>query len=150
MRRILSLVLVGLTFLGMTACSPAQKSGEEVKTEQSQVVDESSQSTLKYISGKDLTALLADEKAFENMILVDVRTPEEYSAGHIKGAINIPLQSFDGDLSKIEDYKEKTIILYCRSGNRSGQAGEFLVKNGFKDVYNADGVSKFSYDLVTE
>lgn len=66
--------------------------------------------------------------------LVDVRTPQEFSAGSAKGAVNIPL---DAVKSKLNAFKGKSnIVLFCRSGNRSGQAKAILTKNGFSQVYN--------------
>lgn len=67
--------------------------------------------------------------------VIDVRTPEEFKAGHAKGSINYPLQSFADsiDLLKPEEY----IILVCRSGNRSGKALKMLQSKGYKHAYNA-------------
>lgn len=71
-----------------------------------------------------------------NPLIIDVRTPNEYYSGHIENAMLIPLQQLGGRLSEIEEYKEKDILLYCRSGNRSTVAAEILIKNGFKKLYN--------------
>lgn len=66
--------------------------------------------------------------------LVDVRTPEEFSAGHVKGSVNIPLDKIPQSLEK---FKGKShIVVFCRSGNRSGQAKAFLNQNGFGNVTN--------------
>lgn len=66
--------------------------------------------------------------------LVDVRTPEEFSSGHVKGSVNIPLDSIPKQLGK---FKGKShIVVFCRSGNRSGQAKAFLNQNGFGNVTN--------------
>ena len=67
-------------------------------------------------------------------IIVDVRTPGEYKTGHIKGALNLPLDSLDRNLSKLK--KEKSIICCCASGMRSGAAKSSLKSNGFNEVYN--------------
>ena len=66
--------------------------------------------------------------------LVDVREPGEYSSGTAKGAVNIPLGRIATELNK---FKEKeNIIVFCRSGNRSGQAKNILEQNGFKKIIN--------------
>ncbi|MCZ2101446.1 MAG: rhodanese-like domain-containing protein [Chitinophagales bacterium] len=75
-----------------------------------------------------------DQKMKSTPFLVDVRTPMEYSSGHPKGAVNIPLSSISSNLSKFKN--KKNIILFCRSGNRSGQAASILKSNGISDVYN--------------
>ncbi|MGQ9806594.1 MAG: rhodanese-like domain-containing protein [Chlorobiales bacterium] len=66
--------------------------------------------------------------------LVDVRTPEEFAQGHVKGSVNIPLDSIPKQLAK---FKGKShIVVFCRSGHRSGQAKAFLNQNGFDNVTN--------------
>ncbi len=67
-------------------------------------------------------------------IIIDVRTKAEYQNGHIKGSMNIPLQSLNTQLSKLK--KEKTIITCCASGSRSSVAKSILKSNGFTDVHN--------------
>lgn len=70
----------------------------------------------------------------EGAFLVDVRTPGEFSGGSAKGAVNIPLESINGHLGKFKS--KKNIIVFCRSGNRSGQAKAILEQNGFQNVIN--------------
>ncbi len=66
--------------------------------------------------------------------LVDVRTPAEFSAGSVKGAVNIPLDKVPSQLSKFKS--KKSIVVFCRSGSRSSQAKNILEQNGFKNVIN--------------
>jgi rhodanese-related sulfurtransferase len=66
--------------------------------------------------------------------LVDVREPGEFATGTAKGAVNIPLGTVASQLAKFKG-KENTIV-FCRSGNRSGQAKTILEQNGFKNVVN--------------
>lgn len=70
----------------------------------------------------------------EGAFLVDVRTPNEFSSGSVKGAINIPLDKLPTQLSKFKD--KNHIVVFCRSGNRSGQAKALLNQNGFDNVTN--------------
>lgn len=67
--------------------------------------------------------------------VIDVRSPQEFSGGHIKGAVNIPLDSLEKNLKKIEGYK-KPLIMCCASGMRSGRATSFLKSKGLTEVYN--------------
>lgn len=69
-------------------------------------------------------------------LILDVRTPQEFYSSHLDGAKLIPLQQLVERLSEIGDYKDKDIVVYCRSGNRSTVAGEILIQNGFKKIYN--------------
>lgn len=66
--------------------------------------------------------------------LVDVRTPAEFSTGSVKGAVNIPLDKIPSQLSLFKN--KKSIVVFCRSGSRSGQAKSILEQNGFKNVIN--------------
>jgi phage shock protein E len=77
----------------------------------------------------DLRASIA-----EGAFLVDVRTPGEFAQGHVKGSVNIPLDSVTHQLSKFKN--KKNIIVFCRSGNRSSQAKSILEQNGFTNVVN--------------
>lgn len=80
------------------------------------------------------------EKIKKGALVVDVRTPAEFSAGHYEGAINIPLDQVQSRMNEFGD-KDKPIIVYCRSGNRSGQAKKILESSGFKDVINGGGLT---------
>ncbi len=71
--------------------------------------------------------------------LVDVRTPEEYADGHLKGSVNININSgdFEQKLGKLN--KDVPVFVYCRSGGRSARAASKMESMGFKKVYNMDG-----------
>jgi phage shock protein E len=69
-------------------------------------------------------------------IVLDVRSKGEFSGGHIKGAMNIPVNSLDQNLNKFKD-KNQTIITCCASGMRSATAKSILTANGFNNVHNA-------------
>jgi phage shock protein E len=73
-------------------------------------------------------------------IVVDVRTQEEYDEGHLAKAdrhYDLLNGDFKAQLDSLD--KDETYYLYCRSGNRSGQAAELMIENGFTDVYNIGG-----------
>jgi len=67
----------------------------------------------------------------QNVTLLDVRTVEEFKTGHIRGAKLIPLSKLKANLDKLKKDKQKKIIVYCRSGNRSVAASRILKANGF-------------------
>ncbi|WKV12109.1 rhodanese-like domain-containing protein [Marivirga harenae] len=71
----------------------------------------------------------------EGAIIVDVRTKGEFQQGHIKNAMNIPVDSIGSNLSKLKN-KDKTIITCCASGMRSGTAKNILKSKGYEKVYN--------------
>lgn len=73
-------------------------------------------------------------------IILDVRSKDEFSGGHIKGALNIPVDQLANNLSKLKD-KNKAIITCCASGMRSAMAKNILRSNGYVDVHNGGGWS---------
>ena len=84
------------------------------------------------------------EKAHEmiktkDLVLLDVRTLSEYKQAHIEGTVIIPVQTLQAGYDKIIDSKDKPVLIYCRSGNRSVTASNILLEKGFKDVYNMEG-----------
>jgi len=78
----------------------------------------------------DYPSLLKD-----GAVIVDVRTKGEFAGGHVKGAINIPLDTLGSNLSRLK--KNKPVITCCASGMRSASARSILKMNGFEQVYNA-------------
>ncbi len=75
----------------------------------------------------------------EEVKLIDVRTPEEYNEGYIKGAINIDWNAGDFETAVTQFGKDQKIYLYCKSGTRSGNAFDLLKKLGYKNVFNLNG-----------
>jgi len=80
-----------------------------------------------------------DAKSLRNALqkkafLVDVRTPSEFASGSAPGAVNIPLDRVEQSLDRFKG--KGTVVVFCRSGMRSSQAKDILVRNGFKDVVN--------------
>jgi phage shock protein E len=72
-------------------------------------------------------------------VLLDVRTSEEYATEHIDGAININVEEMIQRLDEIP--KDKPIVVYCRSGNRSAEAAQILDSHGFSNIYNLGGIT---------
>lgn len=82
----------------------------------------------------------------QGAILLDVRSKAEFSGGHIKGAINIPVNVLNNHLEQLKD-KDKTIITCCASGMRSASAKSILQSHGYKNVYNGGGWSSLQNKL---
>lgn len=93
-----------------------------------------------FFRAPDITGL-ADSASENGARLVDVRTPEEYSQGHINGSINIPLDTLPGGAGMIG--KHEKIYVYCRSGARSGRAADILSHSGYTDVTNIGGIMNY-------
>jgi rhodanese-related sulfurtransferase len=78
-------------------------------------------------------------------VILDVRSKGEFQGGHIKGSINISVDSLNSNLNKLK--KDKPIITCCASGMRSANAKSILKSNGFKEVYNGGGWSSLQNKL---
>ena len=93
--------------------------------------------TYRQITMSEATELMARE---ENYIILDVRRPDEFAAGHIPGAINVPNESIGTDeIDELPD-KDMLIFVYCRSGRRSVEASEKLVKLGYTNIIEIGGI----------
>jgi rhodanese-related sulfurtransferase len=86
------------------------------------------------VSATEAESMIKDKK---NLQLIDVRTAGEYAEGHLAKAKLIPLQELDKRLAEID--KSKPVLLYCRSGHRSGNALKLLQGEGYKDVKHIEG-----------
>jgi len=75
--------------------------------------------------------------------IIDVRTPGEFAAGHVAGSINIPLNEVPARVNEFRS--EAPVILCCQSGNRSGQAANFLLSNGLENIHNGGGWLDVNY-----
>jgi rhodanese-related sulfurtransferase len=75
----------------------------------------------------------------ESAVVVDVREPDEYRSGHIPHAINIPLGTLHGRLREIEKFRDKPVLLSCRTSQRSARAAMILKKNGFAAAHILGG-----------
>ena len=100
-------------------------------------------SDIKSITVEELKSKI-DNK--EDLVLVDVRTPQEYNGplGHIDGALLMPVQTLADSVKNLEKYKDKTIIVYCRSGNRSQEGTKILQENGFKAINVLGGMKAWN------
>ena len=100
--------------------------------------------TYKNISPEDAKRRLDTE---EGVVLLDVRTVEEYTEKHIPESILIPVDILENEAhSKLLD-TDAHIFVYCRSGNRSVTASKILVKLGYKNVYNLGGIIDWPYGI---
>ncbi len=129
------LFLLSLT-LGIVAtggCTTTSDSGSGVPDQQTQAP------IIETISAQEAFDLIQDNQNNPDFVVLDVRTPAEFSEGHIEGAVNIDFNSmtFRDDLDKLD--KDKKYLIHCHSGNRSGQALDIMEDLGFQEVYDLGG-----------
>lgn len=94
--------------------------------------------TIQNISQAQLLSLQQAAKS-PAFILLDVRSEEEYNAGHISGAINISHTNIEKQLPALSRYKDQKVIVHCRSGRRAKIAETLLQENGFNHIYHLTG-----------
>lgn len=82
----------------------------------------------------------------EDIVVVDVREDDEYRSGHILHALSIPLSTINKENNQLPD-KNKTLLVYCRSGYRSQKAAKKFVRLGYKDVYDFGGILDWPYEI---
>ena len=107
---------------------------------------QSEESTYRQVNAEEAATMMEEESSY---IILDVRTTEEYSEKHIPGAINIPHETIGTeDIPELPD-KEQLILVYCRSGNRSKQASEKLVKLGYTNIVEFGGINDWTGETVS-
>lgn len=96
-----------------------------------------------------LTAQEAQQKIkSQPVIILDVRTPEEYQMGHVPNAINVPLQNLQvGEKIQAIPNEDSTVLVYCRSGRRSAVAATILTRSGYQNVFDFGGILDWPYEL---
>lgn len=95
-----------------------------------------------FIKAGDVSGPEARQLVHAGARLVDVRTPGEFAAGHIAGAVNIPLQQLDSRLAELQP-RDVAVVVYCRSGHRSGNAARLLKSAGFPAVHDLGPMSRW-------
>ena len=103
--------------------------------------------TYRQITMQEAVEMMEKEKDY---IILDVRTEQEFAAGHIPGAIVIPNETIGTEeISQLPD-KDQLIMVYCRSGNRSKQASDKLVRLGFTNIVEFGGIIDWPGEIVTD
>lgn len=97
------------------------------------------------INGNNLQMLMKKG----NVVLIDVRSVQDYNKSHIPKAINIPFEILQNKKNIPYEYKNLNVIVYCKSGIKSSKVAALLYDNGFKNVYNlSGGISSYKGELV--
>ena len=127
MKRLKRVVLMILSIVLLTSCSSSKNA-----------------SGYRRISMNEAVKIMKNEK---NYIILDVRRPDEYAEGHIPGAINVPNEEIGAsEISELPD-KAQLILVYCRSGRRSKEASEKLVKLGYTNIVEFGGILDWTGEI---
>ena len=126
MKNIIGLVIIVLSYLGLSACdAPLEKNGNA-----------QNRASVQHIDAATFEKMLNDT----NVVVIDVRTSGEVTEGFIKGATvfaDVNASDFANKIKMLAP--DKKYLIYCRSGARSTKAANFMIDNGFTEVYNLDG-----------
>lgn len=137
MKRLMVILLSALCFLTAGCAGDEDKQGEKEPVVQSYV----------QISQDEAKKMMARE---DGHLIVDVRRQDEYDAGHIPGAVCVPLESIGTERpSRLVD-PDQILLLYCRSGRRSKEAAQKLAQLGYTRVYEFGGILDWTGEVVTE
>ena len=136
----------------LAACSPAAPSEAMASTQSpspspaEEPADETSEEAYHKITAEEAKQMM-DEG---NATVVDVRTAEEYAAGHIPDSILVPVESIGYTKPVERPDTEAVLLVHCRTGIRSKRASDQLVELGYKHVYDFGGIVDWPYETVTE
>ena len=129
MKKLIPILLSALMFTGCAATNNSQTN------------------TYRSITMDEAVDMMAKETGY---IILDVRRPDEYAAGHIPNAINVPNESIGTDEIPELPNKDQLIMVYCRSGRRSKEASEKLVKLGYTNIVEFGGILDWKGEIVTD
>ena len=129
MRKLLPILLSALMFTGCAGTNNNQTN------------------TYRSITMDEAVTMMAQESGY---IILDVRRPDEYAAGHIPNAINVPNETIGtSEIPELPD-KDQLIMVYCRSGRRSKEASEKLLKLGYTNIVEFGGILDWKGEIVTD
>ena len=128
MKKLIPILLSALMFTGCAATSNSQAN------------------TYRQISMDEAVAMMAQESGY---IILDVRRPDEFATGHIPYAINVPNETIGtAEIPELPN-KDQLIMVYCRSGRRSKEASEKLVKLGYTNIVEFGGILEWKGEIIT-
>ena len=136
MRQILLFALLAASLALLSGCALSKAKADTAE-------DMTDKAAYQKISAEEAYEMMASQE----VVVVDVRTREEYDGGHIENAVLVPNESIG---SEMPEDKEATLLVYCRSGRRSKDAAQKLLALGYQSVYDFGGVIDWPYELVKE
>ena len=141
-RKIMLLTMIGLFSVFGFSCS---KTGNEKQNlTMSKEAKNAKKAEYKKITSDEAKKMMETQK----VIVVDVRTLEEYTEGHIPNAISVPLETIENKAEAKLKNKDDLILVYCRSGRRSREAALKLIEKGYTNVIDFGGIKDWNGEVV--
>lgn len=141
-RKIMLLTMIGLFSVFGFSCSKA--GNEKQSLTMSKEVKNGKKAEYKKITSDEAKKMIETQK----VIVVDVRTLEEYTEGHIPNAISVPLETIENKAEAKLKNKDDLILVYCRSGRRSREAALKLIEKGYTNVIDFGGIKDWNGEVV--
>jgi len=126
------LIIILIIILIIAGCEAMEKNQSDIEAE------------YKKISAEEAKAIIESE----DVIILDVRTQEEYKEGHIENSVLLPVNDIADKAEEILPNNNTKILVYCRSGNRSATAAKQLIILGYTNVYDFGGINSWPYGTV--
>ena len=151
-KRIILLAAAVLLAVLLVACGDKSENNTEKETgaagtEVNEDMNNEQTNTYRQISMDEAVTMMAQETDY---IILDVRRPDEFAAGHIPNAINVANETIGTEeIPELPD-KDQLIMVYCRSGRRSKEASEKLVKLGYTNIVEFGGILDYTGEVVSE
>ena len=141
-RKIVLLIIIGIFSVFGFSCS---KTGNEKQDlVMSKEAKNGKKAEYKKITSDEAKKMMETQK----VIVVDVRTLEEYTEGHIPNAISVPLETIENEAEAKLKNKDDLILVYCRSGRRSREAALKLIEKGYTNVIDFGGIQDWNAEIV--
>lgn len=141
MKKIITILTISILALNIFLVSCSKDSSKENNTEKSEVVQTSQSTKISQVEAKKII------DTEENIVILDVRTLEEYKEGHIKNSTLIPLDELESIIEDVIPDKKTKILVYCRSGNRSNTAVKKLATMGYINAFDFGGINDWDYEI---
>lgn len=146
MKWFLSLLMIISAVFAFTGCSKEGKENVNMSNNDSQITNNGDVVPYVKITPSEAKEMMENE----DVIILDVRTEEEYNAGHIKNAVLLPVTEIEDKAQELLPDKEVKILLYCRSGNRTQTASKLLREMGYTQVIDFGGIIDWPYEVVKD
>lgn len=162
-KRLAGIITAGVIAGTLTACAAAGRQNETkearlapegMEAEQSMPEEESGQTEQEDAVRAEYHKISAEDAkermdSGDDIIILDVRTKEEYEESHIPGAVLIPNETIGIGKPELLPDTDREILVYCRSGRRSAQAAKKLVEAGYTQIYDFGGIIDWPYETVS-
>lgn len=149
MKEILVPLLIIVLVVALAACAPLahRSASPAVSAQQSAVPQGTEAAEARLITPQDAKARLEQESG---IVVVDVRTQEEYDQGHLRASVLVPLDDLAALAPQKLPDKDAVLFIYCRSGRRSALAAQQLVSMGYTQVFDLGGIQSWPYEVATD